>query len=229
MQTLINRRQAGRLLAVRLSAYAGRRDVVVLALPRGGVPVAYEIARALRVPLDVIVVRKLGAPGYPELAMGAIAGNDVCILNRGVLDGLHVTRAEFDRVLEEERLELTRRERAYRGTHPPVPLAGRTVILVDDGLATGSTMSAAVTAATQQHAAAVVVAVPVSSREAADALEAEGHAVFTVMMPEPFHGVGRWYEDFDPTSDDEVVSLLAAAWLGERAPELVAGGGNRTT
>ena len=210
MQRLVDRRSAGRLLADHLRTYAGRPDVTVLALPRGGVPVGFEIAAALGVPLDVIVVRKLGVPMYPELAMGAIAGEAV-FLNHDVLRQLHIDRASFERVLADEREELHRREVAYRGTRGAPQLAGRTVILVDDGLATGATMQAAILALEEQHAAAIVVAAPVASREAVAAIREEGHGVVVLDTPEPFDGVSRWYADFTPTEDDEVVELLATA------------------
>jgi predicted phosphoribosyltransferase len=204
---LVDRRTAGRELAEHLREYAGRTDVIVLALPRGGVPVGYEIAAVLGVPLDVIVVRKLGVPMYPELAMGAIAGESVFV-NHDVLRQLHVDRASFERVLAAEREELHRREVAYRGGRAPPPLAGRTVILVDDGLATGATMQAAIAALEAEHVAAIVVAAPVASREAVAAIEQEGHSVVVLDTPEPFDGVSRWYADFTPTSDAEVITLL---------------------
>jgi predicted phosphoribosyltransferase len=207
MIQLVDRRTAGRDLAQHLREYAGRSDVTVLGLPRGGVPVAFEIAAALGVPLDVIVVRKLGVPMYPELAMGAIAGESV-FLNHDVLRQLHVDRASFERVLAAEREELHRREVAYRGGRAPPQLAGRTIILVDDGLATGATMQAAIAALEAQHVAAIVVAAPVASREAVAAIEQEGHSVVVLDTPEPFDGVSRWYADFTPTSDEEVITLL---------------------
>jgi putative phosphoribosyl transferase len=210
MIQLVDRRTAGRELAEHLREYGGRSDVTVLALPRGGVPVGYEIAAALGVPLDVIVVRKVGAPMYPELAMGAIAGEAV-FLNRDVLRQLRIDRASFERVLADEQEELHRREVAYRGTRAPLQLAGRTIILVDDGLATGATMQAAILSLEEQHVAAIVVAAPVASREAVAAIKAEGHGVVVLDMPEPFDGVSRWYADFTPTSDEEVIELLDAA------------------
>jgi putative phosphoribosyl transferase len=210
MIQLVDRRTAGRELAEHLREYAGRSDVTVLALPRGGVPVGYEIAAALGAPLDVIVVRKLGVPMYPELAMGAIAGESV-FLNHDVLDHLHIDRASFERVLAAEREELHRREVAYRGRRAPPQLAGRTIILVDDGLATGATMQAAIAALAAQHVAAIVVVAPVASREAVAAIRREGHSVVVLDMPEPFDGVSRWYADFRPTSDDEVITLLGSA------------------
>lgn len=212
MQRFRDRRHAGRALAGRLARYAGRPDVVVLALPRGGVPVAYEVARALGAPLDILVVRKLGVPGHPELAMGAIAGGAVRVLNRAVLRQLRIEGVELDRAVEAERRELHRRERAYRGDRPVPEVAGRTVILVDDGLATGSTMLAAVTAVERQHAARVVVAAPVASREAQDAVAVAADEAVAVLVPQRLHGVGLWYEDFSQTSDDEVRRLLADAW-----------------
>jgi len=207
MNALADRRSAGRLLAARLHEYAGRSDVTVLGLPRGGVPVAYEIAAALAAPLDAIVVRKIGAPMYPELAMGAIAGESV-VVNHDVVRQLHVDRASFDRVLADEREELRRREVAYRGMRAPLQLEGRTVILVDDGLATGASMQAAILALEAQHVAAIVVAAPVATREAVAAIRAEGHRVVVLDMPEPFDGVSRWYADFTPTTDQEVIALL---------------------
>ena len=212
MNGFINRRQAGRTLAAQLLDFRDRPDVIVLALPRGGVPVAFEIARALHAPLDVVIVRKLGVPDHPELAMGAIAGGKVTVLNRPLMRALRVESVDFDRVLAAERKELIRREHLYRGSRHPLSLAGRTVVLVDDGLATGATMSAAITAAAHQHAADIVVAVPVASPQAVEELRAAGHTVVAAFTPEPFYGVGRWYEDFSPTSDTEVTTLLAAGW-----------------
>jgi predicted phosphoribosyltransferase len=211
MLTLIDRRTAGRALAARLRELAGLPDVTVLALPRGGVPVAYEIALALDAPLDVVVVRKLGVPGYPEVAMGAIAGGKVCVLDRALLHQLRVDRFAFDRVVQAERAELRRRELAYRGARPPLHVAGQSVVVVDDGLATGATMRAAIIALEQQHVREIIVAAPVAAREAVRTIASGGHEVVTLMMPEPFYGVGQWYDDFAPTSDEEVVALLDAA------------------
>ena len=210
MQPLVDRRTAGRQLAAQLRAYAGRADVTVLALPRGGVPVGFEIAAALGVPLDVIVVRKLGVPMYPELAMGAIAG-DAVVVNHDVLGHMHVDRQSFERVLADEREELHRREVAYRGTRAPLQLSGRTIIHVDDGLATGATMQAAIAALEEQNVAQIVVAAPVATHEAVAAIREEGHAVVVLDTPEPFDGVSRWYIDFAPTSDEEVIELLDAS------------------
>jgi putative phosphoribosyl transferase len=211
MDRLVDRRSAGRTLAAQLRRYAGRADVTVLSLPRGGVPVGYEIAAALGAPFDVIVVRKLGVPMYPEVAMGAIAGDESIFLNRGVLRELHIDHASFERVLAAERVELRRREVAYRGARAAPELAGRTIILVDDGLATGATMQAAILALEEQHVTAIIVAAPVGSREAVAAISEAGHAVVVLGTPEPFDGVSRWYEEFQPTSDEEVIELLEAA------------------
>ena len=211
-----DRRQAGQSLAAHLfRQYGDRRDTIVLALPRGGVPVAYEVALALHAPLDIVVVRKLGVPGHPELAMGAIAGGKVRVLNRELLRELRIEDEAIDRVVEVEREELRRRERVYRGERPSPNVAGRTVILVDDGLATGATMAAAVAAVERQHAAQVVVAAPVASREAIAPFRSWGLDAVAVIMPEPFHGVSLWYDDFDQTSDTEVRTLLDAAWKHE--------------
>lgn len=217
MQYFPDRRQAGQSLAAHLLRYAGQRDLIVLALPRGGVPVAYEVALALHAPLDIVVVRKLGVPGHAELAMGAIAGGKVCVLNRELLRDLRIENAEIDHAVTVEREELRRRERVYRGERPSPHVAGKTVILVDDGLATGATMSAAVAAVERQHAADVVVAAPVASREAVAQMRASGLTVVVVLTPEPFHGVSLWYDDFEQTTDAEVRSLLDAAWQREAA------------
>lgn len=208
MQYFPDRRQAGQSLAAHLLRYAGQRDLIVLALPRGGVPVAYEVALALHAPLDIIVVRKLGVPGHAELAMGAIAGGKVCVLNRELLRDLRIENAAIDHAVTVEREELRRRERVYRGERPSPHVAGKTVILVDDGLATGATMQAAILSLEEQHVAAIVVAAPVASREAVAAIREEGHSVAVLDTPEPFDGVSRWYADFTPTSDEEVITLL---------------------
>ncbi len=207
-----DRSEAGRQLAAKASAYANRPNVVVLALPRGGVPVAYEVARALGAPLDVYVVRKLGVPGYEELAMGAIATGGVRVLNREVVDYLHIPPYFIDTVAHQEEEELKRRERLYRGSRPPPDVRGRTVVLVDDGLATGSTMQAAIEALRQQQPARIVVAVPVASRNTCEMIKAHADEVICAITPEPFLAVGRWYEDFSQTSDEEVRELLARAW-----------------
>ncbi|HKG93267.1 MAG TPA: phosphoribosyltransferase family protein [Gemmatimonadaceae bacterium] len=205
----LDRRDAGRALAAELlPAYGGAPGVVVLALPRGGVPVGYEVARALGAPLDVFVVRKLGVPGREELAMGAIAGGNVRVLNVDVVRALGIPRDVIDRVTADEQRELERRERAYRGQRPPPELRGRTVILVDDGLATGSTMRAAVLALREHAPASVVVAVPVGAPEACAALRSLADDCLCVRTPERFQGVGLWYENFAQTSDEEVGELL---------------------
>jgi predicted phosphoribosyltransferase len=191
--------------------------VLVLGLPRGGVPVAFEVARRLGAPLDVFVVRKLGVPGHEELAMGAIASGGILVLNDDVVRRSGVSRAQIEHVAARERQELERRERSYRGdaSHPDV--AGRTVILVDDGLATGSTMRAAVAAVRQEHPRRVVVAVPTAAPEVCDAFREDADDVVCAATPEPFYAVGLWYEDFAQTSDEEVHELLedARAFLAE--------------
>jgi putative phosphoribosyl transferase len=204
-----NRREAGIALADHLGHLTSRNDLVVLALPRGGVPVGYEVAGALGAPLDVFVVRKLGFPGQAELAIGAIASGDVQVLNEDVLAMYPVPQAAIDAVARTERLELERRERAYRNGRPHVPVDGRVVILVDDGLATGSTMRAAVLAVRRRHPARVIVAVPVGARETCQDLRAEADEVVCVLTPEPFRAVGLWYLDFSQTTDEEVQRLLA--------------------
>jgi len=181
----------------------------VLALPRGGVPVAYEVARALNAPLDVFLVRKLGVPGYEELAMGAIATGGVRVLNDQLVGGLRIPDYIVDEVAASEQQELTRRERLYRGDRPAPDVRGRTVILVDDGLATGATMLAAVKALRQQQPARIVVAVPTASPETCEQLRAEVDDIICAITPEPFHAVGLWYEDFSQTKDEEVRDLLA--------------------
>jgi putative phosphoribosyl transferase len=204
-----DRREAGRLLALRLAAYANRPDVLVLALPRGGVPVAFEVARALGAPLDVFVVRKLGVPGHEELAMGAIATGGVRVLNDQVVRALRIPEYVIEAVAEKEWQELARRERLYRGDRPFPEVRGRTVILVDDGLATGTTMQAAVRALRRQQAARIVVAVPVAAPETCQELSEEVDDIVCAATPEPFQAVGLWYEDFSQTTDEEVGDLLA--------------------
>jgi erythromycin esterase-like protein/predicted phosphoribosyltransferase len=204
-----NRREAGRRLAEKLGIYADRQDVIVLGLPRGGVPVAYEVARALNAPLDVFVVRKLGIPGYEELAMGAVATGGVRVVNDILIQRLGIPEAIIEEVAAREMRELERRERLYRGSRPPPDVKGRTVILVDDGLATGSTMLAAIRALRKQNPARIVVAVPTASQETCDAMKDVADDVICAVTPEPFHAVGLWYQDFSQTSDDEVRALLA--------------------
>jgi putative phosphoribosyl transferase len=207
-----NRVEAGSVLAARLRAYADRADTLVLALPRGGVPVACEVARALRAPLDVFLVRKLGLPGQEELAMGAIATGGVRVLNEDVVAAAGVSRGTVERVAALEQRELERRERLYRGSRPQADVGGRTVILVDDGLATGATMRAAVAALKRLGPARIVVAVPVAARQTCDEFNRAGDALCVcAVTPEPFDGVGRWYRDFSQTTDEEVRELLARA------------------
>jgi erythromycin esterase-like protein/adenine/guanine phosphoribosyltransferase-like PRPP-binding protein len=204
-----DRREAGRLLASKLSAYANRPEVLVLALPRGGVPVAYEVARALGAPLDVFVVRKLGVPGYEELAMGAVGTGGVRVFNHQLVTRLGIPDDLIDAVAAREQRELVRRERLYRGGRPPPDVRGRTVILVDDGLATGSTMQAAIEALRQLQPARIVVAVPTAPPDACEEMRARADVVVCAVTPEPFHAVGLWYQDFAQTTDEEVRDLLA--------------------
>jgi predicted phosphoribosyltransferase len=209
-----DRRDAGRVLAHRLRDYAGRDDVVILGLPRGGIPVAYEVAQALQAPLDVFVVRKLGFPGHAEYAMGAIASGGVRVLNDDAIRQLHVPVSVVDAVARTEQAELERRERAYRGSRPAIPVSGRVVILVDDGLATGSTMRAAVLAVRRQFPSQIVVAVPVGAQDTCRTMNEVADEVVCARMPEPFTAVGLWYEDFDQTTDDDVRRLLKASAAG---------------
>jgi predicted phosphoribosyltransferase len=206
-----DRTEAGRVLAERLGAYADRPDVIVLALPRGGVPVGYEVARALHAPLDVFIVRKLGVPGHEELAMGAVATGGVRVVNEQVVRALGIPDSVIDAVASWELEELRRRERLYRGDRPPPDVRGKTVILVDDGLATGSTMLAAVRALRQQQPARIVVAVPIAAPDTCELLRAEVDDVVCAVTPEPFYAVGLWYRDFSQTTDEEVRELLAQA------------------
>ena len=204
-----DRTEAGERLADQLTAYADKPNVVVLALPRGGVPVGAQVARKLNVPLDVFVVRKLGLPGHPELAMGAIAIGGVRVINRDVVDGLQIPELVIDAVVAQEQEELMRRRHAYRGDLPSPQVRGKTVILVDDGIATGSTMIAAVAALRQLGAGRIVVAAPVIARSTFYQIHNAADEVVTVIVPEEFHGVGQWYEDFSQTTDEEVRQLLS--------------------
>jgi predicted phosphoribosyltransferase len=208
-QRFRNRTDAGRQLAEKLAAYVDRPDVLVLALPRGGVPVGFEVARALGAPLDVFLVRKLGVPGHEELAMGAVATGGIRVLNDEIVRGLGISEREIDAAVARELQELARRERLYRGDRPPPDVAARTVILVDDGLATGATMRAAVAALRQQQPARIVIAVPTASPDTCEPLKSETDDLVCAMTPEPFFAVGHWYEDFTQTTDDEVGALLA--------------------
>jgi predicted phosphoribosyltransferase len=205
-----DRAEAGRMLAVKLQDYAGRADVVVLGLPRGGVPVAYEVAQRLGVPLDIFLVRKLGVPGHEELAMGAVASGEVCFLNNGLVETLGIAQEVVDKAIARERRELERREASFRAA-PPMELLHRVVILVDDGLATGASMRAAVLAVRKHQPAWVVVAVPVADRETLKEFEQEVAETACVQAPENFGGVGQWYKDFTQTDEEEVRALLAAA------------------
>lgn len=206
-----DRRAAGRKLAAALSAYAGRDDLLVLGLPRGGVPVAYEVATALHAPLDVWLVRKLGVPGHEELALGAIADGGARVLNAEIIVELGITPEDIDRVTALEQRELARRHTLYRGERPPPDVRGKTVILVDDGLATGSTMQAAIASVRAQEPRAVVVAVPVAPPVVRAEFAGLVDDFVCLLMPDPFRAVGLWYEDFSPTEDDEVRALLAAS------------------
>ncbi len=207
-----DRAEAGRVLAAALQAYRGRRDVIVLALPRGGVPVGYEVARSLGAPLDVFVVRKLGVPGYAELAMGAIASGGIRVLNEDVVAALGPKAQEaIELVANAELAELHSREKRYRGERPPPDLRGRCVIIVDDGLATGATMRAAVRAIRQRKPSEIVVAVPVAAESSCLEMREEADVVICAMTPDPFYGVGQFYRRFPQTSDDEVRELLQRA------------------
>jgi len=203
-----DRYEAGRELGALLGAYAGRTDVLVLALPRGGVPVAFEVARALDAPLDVFLVRKLGVPGHEELAMGAIATGGVVVLNDEVIEDLQIPTRVIEAVAAAEEQELEQRERLYRGDRPPPDPRGRTVILVDDGLATGSTMRAAIAALRSQAPARIVVAVPLAAPQTCAAFRLEVDEIVCARTPDPFYAVGLWYEDFSPTTDQEIHELL---------------------
>jgi predicted phosphoribosyltransferase len=217
----LDRADAGRQLAERLTVYAGRSDVVVLALPRGGVPVAYEVARELRAPLDVFLVRKLGVPGHPELAMGAIAEGGVEVLSDDLIHELGIPQKIVQQVAVRERMELDRRDALYRGGRSLPAVRGRVVILVDDGLATGSTVQAAVTALRRMGPARIVVAVPVGARETCERLRRLADAVICLITPEPFQAVGLWYEEFTQTTDDEAKRLLTPAGCAEPATSLL--------
>ena len=214
-----DRHDAGRRLAAELGAYAHRPDVIVLALPRGGVPVGFEVATALGVPLDVFVVRKLGVPWHEELAMGAIATGDVEVLDRDLIRIAHVSDAQLDEVRATERAELVRRERLYRRDRPAPNLFGKIVILVDDGLATGSSVRAAISALRMEAPQRIVVAVPVSAPVTCDAFRDIVDEIICAETPEPFHAVGEWYDDFAQTTDAEVHELLERA--RSRAPASV--------
>jgi putative phosphoribosyl transferase len=206
-----DRTDAWKYLATKLLSYKDRQDVLVLALPRGGVPVAFEVAQVLRVPLDIFLVRKLGVPGHEELAMGAISTCGVRVLNEDTVDYLNIPEHIIDSIAAEELKELKRRERAYRGNRPEPDVKGKTVILIDDGLATGSTIRAAAQALRQQQPARIIVAVPVSAPETCDEYRIGVDEIICAVTPEPFVGVGMWYLDFSQTTDEEVRDLLERA------------------
>lgn len=208
MKRFLNRREAGSELAPQLLQYADRSDVIILALPRGGVPVAYEVALALKAPLDVLIVRKLGLPGREELAIGAIASGGIQILNQDIVHALDIDQGIINSVLQQELQELARREQSYRGNRPAPEIKDHTVIIIDDGLATGASMRAAVMGVRTQSPARVVVAVPAAAPQAIDLLQTEVDEIVYVIAPDPFDGVGRWYEDFSQTTDEEVRLLL---------------------
>src|SRR5215469_9196791 len=203
-----DRFDAGRLLASKLGEFSGRSNVVVLALPRGGVPVGYEVAQALRAPLDVLVVRKLGTPGQEELAMGALAPGGITVFNQEVIQALEIPSQIIDAAVGKEQSELERREREYRQGRPAADVRGRTVIVVDDGLATGSSMRVAAKALRNQGATEIVVAVPVAARSICEEFEGEADKMICAATPEPFWAVGQWYRNFTQTTDDEVRELL---------------------
>jgi len=217
-----NRQEAGRQVAARLGKYGNREDVLVLGLPRGGVPVAYEVATALEVPLDIFVLRKLGVPGHEELAFGAIGSGGVRILNADVVDRLGISELEVAAVTQEETKELERRETRYRGSRPPLDVRGRTVILVDDGIATGASIRAAIHAIRKMRPAAIVVATPVAPRATCNLLRREVDELVCAESPEPFYGVGQFYQDFSAVSDEEVVALLDKRRSKEAAAPVLA-------
>ncbi|WP_416669894.1 phosphoribosyltransferase [Egbenema bharatensis] len=217
-----NRTEAGKQLAARFKPYADRPDVLVLGLPRGGVPVAYEVAKALNLPLDICLVRKLGVPGHKELAMGAIASGGVRVLNYDVVGWLGIAGKVIDEVANRELRELQRRDRAYRGDRPPPDIRDRIVILVDDGIATGATMRAAISVLDAQKPAYLIVGVPVAPSETCDALKSEADEVVCLLTPEPFYAIGLWYEDFSQTTDETVRKLLADSTSSSYSPAALA-------
>jgi putative phosphoribosyl transferase len=206
-----DRADAGRKLAQELPGYGDRTDVIVLGLPRGGVPVAFEVAKALKAPLDIFLVRKLGAPGQEELAMGAIAPGGVRVLNHNVVQALNISDEIIETIAAGEQQELERREQAYRGDRPKPDVRGRTLILVDDGLATGASMRAAVIALRRQEPAGIIVAVPTAAAETCEALKGEVDEIVCVATPQPFLGIGASYEEFSQMTDEEVRELIEAA------------------
>jgi predicted phosphoribosyltransferase len=215
-----DRKEGGRALAAKLSRYKNRSDVVVLALPRGGVPVAFEVARALNAPLDLLIVRKLGVPGQEELAFGAIASGGVTVYNEALVSALNMSEPMIEKVLEAERNELDRREKMYRKDRAPLDLRGKTVIIIDDGLATGATMRAALAAVKKLGPNEVIAAAPVASRGTCDQINERSDGLcICAMMPEPFYGVGMWYRNFNQTTDAEVTALLEKAEKGTQVSQ----------
>jgi putative phosphoribosyl transferase len=210
-----DRQEAGQVLADKLKDYKGKPETVVLALPRGGVPVGYEVAEKLQLPLDIFVVRKLGVPWNEEFAMGAIASGGSCYLNQDTILSLHIPQDTVNHIIEQERAELERREKVYRENAPPIEVQNKTVILVDDGLATGASMKAAVMAVRQRNPARIIVAVPVAAKEVRDQFMREADEVVCVETPEPFFAVGEWYENFGAISNEEVRTLLEKSRLVE--------------
>ena len=219
----VNRKEAGEILAEALSGYAGKSGTLVLALPRGGVPVAYEVAKALSAPLDLWLVRKLGVPGQEELAMGAIAGKNTLVLNDDIIAALNISQPTIDSIIAREQAELERRNKHYRHGKPPPDVGGNTILIIDDGLATGATMRAAIASLRQAAAARVIAAVPVGAMSTCRKIGQEADELVCLHTPEPFYGVGQWYSDFSQTSDEEVLALLARAATnsgGAHAPTL---------
>jgi putative phosphoribosyl transferase len=206
-----NRSEAGEILSQQLAEYAGRHDVIVLGIPRGGVPVAYEIASQIKAPLDILVLRKLGVPGHEELGFGAVAHGGIRVLDEGIVRAVGIGEAEIERIAAAQTMEVERREHAYRGGKPPLDVRGKTVILVDDGIATGSSMRVAIAALRKMGPAGVVVAVPVAALSAARRLESEVDAFICTQTPKVFNAIGEFYDDFLQVSDEEVMDLLAHA------------------
>ena len=213
-----NRAEAGRMLAEALSAYIGRRGILILALPRGGVPVAYEVAKALSAPMDLWLVRKLGVPGQEELALGALAGKNIRVLNDDIISLLNIDQSAIDIVIAREQAELERRNRLYRQGRPPPDIEGKTIIIIDDGLATGATMRAAIASLRQAGAAWIIAAVPVGAVSTCRKIEQEADELVCLHTPQPFYGVGQWYTDFSQTSDEEVLALLTSAATNSGSP-----------
>ncbi len=222
-----NRAEAGKMLAEALSDYIGRSDIFVLALPRGGVPVAYEVARKLAAPLDLWLVRKLGVPGQEELALGALAGKNIRVLNDDIISLLNIDQSAIDIVIAREQAELERRNRLYRQNRPPPDIEGKTAIIIDDGLATGATMRAAIASLRQAGAAQIIAAVPVGASSTCRKIEQEADELVCLHAPEPFYGVGQWYTDFSQTSDEEVLALLTSAVTNSENRALPSSGRNQ--